>query len=419
MDFSLEYTEEQEEFSREVREWLDENVPEDLTYPRDSVNVTEEQQQKRRELGRKLGGKGWLYPNYPRQYGGGGLGAARSAVLQRELAERHLGLPPFYDAGNLAAPAILAVGTEEQKNSLLPLILKGEVATWQLFTEPEAGTDEASQQTNALRAVREKDYFIVNGGKIFVGGLYPHPDRLLLLTRSDLEAPRHQNLAMFLAPADLPGVTILPLDLFPPGHISYIMGPSAAEAPGTKNQVFFENVRIHESYLIGGERDGWKAANATLTVEHGDRGGEGDGEEGAPAIERNVIAEKFLAQCKSNPNIRKRLRENPELLQSVVDVYISAEIQRLWSIRNAGLPRTGRRVPSAGPQLTLYLKNFGARLTDEMAKVLGPSSLIDDAEWGLDEGIFEVAQRGGLCLAPGGTPEALKIVISRALAIGR
>lgn len=417
MDFSLEYTKEQEEFAKEVREWLEENVPKDLVNPWDSRKMSYEEWQKRRELARKLGEKGWLYPGYPREYGGGSLGADRSFVLYQELAEKKLGLPPYY-SNTLAIPAILAFGTEEQKKRFLPPIFKGEVITWQLFTEPEAGTDEANQQTNALRHVREKDYFIVNGSKIFVGCLYFPPEQLQLwlLTRSDPEAPRHQNLATFFIPGNLPGITIQPLDLFTSGAIGQVGSATAGGAPGDKNSVFFDDVRVHESYLIGEERAGWKSTTATLDVEHGgvDGGGEGSG-----AIGRNLLVEKFLAQCKNNPNVVKRLRENPQLLGSMVDIYIGAQIQRLFSMRNAWLPRSGRRVPYAGPQLALYQKMFGGRLIADMARVLGPYALTDDAEWGLDEGIFEVGQRGGVCFAPAGTPEALKIIISRALAIGR
>jgi len=402
MDFSLEYTKEQEEFAKEVREWLDENVPKDLASPWDIRKMSREEWLRRREIGRKLGEKGWLYPHYPRQYGGGGLDAAHTSVIYKELGDRNLGPPPYYDSGILAAPAIQVSGTEEQKQRFLPPILKGEALTWQLFTEPEAGTDEANQQTNALRHVREQDHFIVNGQKIFVGANHGPPEQFLLLTRSDPEAPRHQNLAMFLAPADLPGITIQPLDLFPSGTIGQI-----GSGPGAKNSVFFDDVKIHESYLIGGEREGWKVTDATLMVEHG-------GGERVVRVPRNFVAEKFFDQCKNNPNVSKRLRENPELLHSVVDIYIGAQIERLLAIRNSGRPLRG-----GGPQLMMNTKNLGARLAAVMASVLGPYAFTDDAERGLDEGIFELGERGGVCFAPGGTPEAMKIIISRGLAIGR
>ena len=133
MDFSLDYSKEQKEFAEEVREWLEKNVPKDLVYLRDPLKMNYEQWQKRRELGRKLGDKGWLYPGYPRQYGGGGLDADHSFVIHHELAERHLGLPPFYDSGPLVATAVLACATEEQKRRFLPPVFKGEVHSWQQY----------------------------------------------------------------------------------------------------------------------------------------------------------------------------------------------------------------------------------------------------------------------------------------------
>ena len=420
MDFSAEeYTEEQEEFAKEVRKWLDENAPKDVARPWDTRKMSYEQWQERRDFGRRLGRKGWLWATAPSKYGGGGLDADHGAVISRELTARKLSAPPYYDSNVLAVPAILGCATEEQKNRFLLPIFKGEIISWQLFTEPEAGTDEANQQTKALRHVRDKDHFVVNGQKIFVGSLHPpQPDRFLLLTRSDTEAPRHENLAMFLAPADLPGITIVPLDLFPSGNISQI-----GSGPGRKNQVFFDDVRIHESCLIGGDHDGWRATNATLAVEHGDRQAAGTADQvpakGGRDIARNALVDEFLDQCKNNPNVARRLKENPHLLDSVVNAYVGAEIQRLWSIRNTGLAASGRRIPGAGPQLNLYAKVFGNRVVADMAKVLGPYTLTDDDEWELNEGIFEVGQRGAVCIAPGGTPEALKIVISRALAIGR
>lgn len=417
MDFSLpEYTKKQEEFAEEVRAWLDENAPEGMTFPRDPLKVSLEQFEKRRELARRLGQKGWLYPSYPRKYGGGGLDAAHSAVIMQEVSKRGLGLPPFHSAGAAyGVPVTLAFGTEEQKRRLLPPILRDGALTWELFTEPEAGSDEANQQTNALHHTRDKDYFIVNGGKIFVGGIYPPPDIFLLLTRSDLTAPRHENLAMFLAPANLPGIEIIPLDLFVPGPFGTVSGQSTVGADGIKYQVLFDDVRIHESYLIGAERDGWKVANAALEFEHAVRPDRGEPGGFMGTIRENFIAQKFLERCKNDPNIVKRLKENPQLVDSVVNVYIGAEKERLYSIRNAG--RKGGVY--GGTQSQLYSKVFALTLTYEIAKVLGPYTLTSDDEWGLDDSLFEVGQRGALCLAPMGTPEITKIVIARILAIGR
>lgn len=94
MNFQNTYTPEQETFAREVRDWLDRHIPQDLVKPRSILKMSREQWLKRRDLCRKLGEKGWLYPTAPREYGGGGLNGDMAAVIQIEMAARGLSLPP-------------------------------------------------------------------------------------------------------------------------------------------------------------------------------------------------------------------------------------------------------------------------------------------------------------------------------------
>ncbi|MFC1534101.1 acyl-CoA dehydrogenase family protein [Thermodesulfobacteriota bacterium] len=410
MDFSLEYTEEQHAFAVEVRAWLGQNIPDGFPSQRDPLKTSYEQWLKQRELGRRLGKKGWLYPTLPLHYGGGGLDADHSFVIVQELAERCISLPPYY-SNALAIPAILAYGTENQKERFLRPILQEAAVAWQLFTEPEAGTDEANQQSTALRHVRDKDYFILNGQKLFIGGGYTPPDWLWVLTCSDLEASRHMNLATFIIPSDLQGISFQPFNLFTSGTFPHVTGPAVYGGGGLKYFVFFDDVRIHKSYMIGKEGEGWRVAKATLDVEHS--GGN------IASIARNFVAEKLFNQCRKNPVLIKRIKENPQLIDKMANIYIGAETGRLLSMRNTWLSLSGKRVPYTGPQLSLYLKTNGEKLVADMAEILGPYAFTDDAEWGLDGDMFEVVQRSGVCVAPGGTPEALKIIISRALRIGR
>ncbi|MBN1366706.1 MAG: acyl-CoA dehydrogenase family protein [Dehalococcoidales bacterium] len=411
MDFSLGYTPEQEKFAVDVKEWLNNSVPKGLLTIRDPAKMSREQWQMRRDFVYKLGQKGWLYPGAPPEYSGGGLNADQCYVLSVELAERGLGLPPLYDVGVLAGPAILAAGTEEQKKRFLPPMFRGEVLTWQLFTEPEAGTDEANQQTNALRSPNENDYFIINGQKIFVGAFPSKPDQFFLLTRSDLQAPRHKNLAAFIVPANLPGIEVQPLDLFPPGTFYEACSPTVANSEGTKHSVFFDDVKVSEKCLIGGDHDGWKVVVAALDVEHSGNF--------VGVIGRNYTTEKFFAQVKNNPNIIKRIKDNPLLLDTLVDIYIDAQTERLFSIRNSWQSFNHIEAPYTGPQMALFSKNFGGRFIRDSLEVLGPYALTDDTKWQMDDGTFESVQRAGVCFASGGTPEALKINMARALGIGR
>ncbi|MFC2033160.1 acyl-CoA dehydrogenase family protein [Chloroflexota bacterium] len=407
MDFSLDYTPEQEKFATEVREWIDKNVPDDLVYPAETTKMTDEDWQKRFEIRRKLGEKGWLYPEYPREFGGGGMSSDIAFVLYEELDHIRLGLT-FFQEASLMAAGISACATEEQKKIYLSQICKGEVRCWQLFTEPEAGTDEANQKINALIAVPDGDDYIVNGQKTFVGALPLYPDRFWLLTRSNLDLPRHENLTMFFAPADLPGIKFEALDLFSAGHygaFAGISGPTRPTGAGVKFSVYFEDVRVPKEYVIGEPGDGWKVVTKTLEVEHGGYGW----------IERNAIAAAFLDHCKNNPVVKKRLKANPELVSNVVEAYIGAQIERLFALRNLA----GEGGDYGGPQLAMRFKIFGAKLSRIMTEVLGPAALTDDPRWGYEGDVIEVGVRAGICISPGGTPEASKINISRALSIGR
>ena len=429
MEFSFGYTAAQEEFAVEVRAWLDANLPTDLIHIRDPLKMSHEQWAMRRDFKRTLAEKGWLWATNETRYGGGGLDGAKAGVISRELGKRGIGPQPIQEWAGGAVAGIMVCATEEQKERFLPLIFSGTTTTWQLFTEPEAGTDVANQQ---IRAIRDGDDYIVNGQKIFVGGTHPpQPEMFYLLAKSDGDAPRHQNLSAFLCPADLPGVTIKPLDLFTPVPMPFAHGVTGANLEANKNTVFFDNVRVSASYMIGTEGDGWKVAMGTLTGEHGgvselptNRPAPKKAAAPPPAPDdddpdntgpRNHIAESFFDQCRNDPRINKRLKENPQLIGNLVDAYIYAQTERAFKLRDQG----GMGGAYGGPQAMVYQKQQGTRFITDMAAVLGPYSLTDDDEVAYGAGIFEVAQRCGVCLAPAGTPEALKIVVSRALMIGR
>ena len=128
MEFELRYTAAQEAFRNEVRTWLAENVPDGITSRPRSFEASRAIYLMRRELGRKLGAKGWLYPSGEKTYGGGGLDLDQIIVLEEETARLGLGLPPYYDSGGKMGSASIRVwGTEEQKQRFLPPIYGGEV----------------------------------------------------------------------------------------------------------------------------------------------------------------------------------------------------------------------------------------------------------------------------------------------------
>ena len=400
MDFEPTYTPEQEEFRQEVRGWLAENVSPDIAHPPDSINITEEQYQLRRGLGRKLGEKGWLWATAPEEYGGGGLSLDHAVVIEEEVDSYGLTVPPYYDSGGrLGGASIMVWGTEEQKQTFLPPIFRGEVRTWQLLTEPEAGSDLANAK---MSAERDGDDYVINGQKIYVGSSLGC-DYMWTITCTDNEAPRHQNLGWFMIPATLPGITIQPMELL-------ISGGESGAGSGVKNTVFFDNVRVPAFNLIGGENEGWKVATTHLELEHGTGG----------RIARNWLVDHLFEYCRENQRNVQPLPQDPDVRDKLIDIYVEAEIARLFNLRNYWMRHSKAEITYEGPQASYWRKMSGLRMSQSILDILGPSALTYDPQWGAADGHMEAHQRSAIvAIHPGGTADIQKLIMARRIGIGR
>ena len=187
MDFAYTYTKEQEEFRQEVRTWLEENIPEKMKAPVDRLDLSEEHYTFWRAMHKVIAEKGWLYPTYPKEYGGGGLSGDHETIIMEEF-ERARVVSDF--TNGLCNPTLLVWATEEQKQKFLKPILKAEAVAFQNFTEPNAGSDLASLQS---RAVRDGDDWIITGQKTFISG-HGDVDYLYGPIVTDPDAPRQRNL---------------------------------------------------------------------------------------------------------------------------------------------------------------------------------------------------------------------------------
>ena len=400
MDFEPTYTPEQEEFRQEVRGWLAENVSPDIAHPPDSINITEEQYQLRRGLGRKLGEKGWLWATAPEEYGGGGLSLDHAVVIEEEVDSYGLTVPPYYDSGGrLGGASIMVWGTEEQKQTFLPPIFRGEVRTWQLLTEPEAGSDLANAK---MSAERDGDDYVINGQKIYVGSSLGC-DYMWTITCTDNAAPRHQNLGWFMIPATLPGITIQPMELL-------ISGGESGAGSGVKNTVFFDNVRVPAFNLIGGENEGWKVATTHLELEHGTGG----------RIARNWLVDHLFEYCRENQRNGQPLTKDPDVRDKLIDIYVEAEIARLFNLRNYWMRHSKAEITYEGPQASYWRKMSGLRMSQSILDILGPSALTYDPQWGAADGHMEAHQRSAIvAIHPGGTADIQKLIMARRIGIGR
>ena len=395
MDFEQHYTTEQEAFRGEVRAWLDATIPPGLeaVTPFDVQRQSEQQFLWGKEFRRKLGEKGWLAPTWPSSFGGGGLTVADKVVIEEELARHNL---PFCgDLGiSLAAPALMAWGTDEQKQRFVPPMLKGEVITWQLFTEPEAGSDLASLR---LPAVPDGDDYVLNGQKIFVGHTW-YAEWLYVLAVTEPEGSRHNNISAFIVPSDLPGITIAPLPLI--GGMG-------------KKTVYFENVRVPKANLIGeenGRGKGWWVAQTTLELEHG-----ADGR----VLPREPVVDELIDYCRTTQRFGRPISADPAVQDTLAEIHIRSHVGRLLGWRNHWMSAEGQRFKHEGSQFALWLRTFNPWLVERTQELLGPYAAIDDEQWGPLRGAIENHQRQGIITHPGGTPEIHRVIMSRALSLSR
>jgi alkylation response protein AidB-like acyl-CoA dehydrogenase len=392
MDFEVHYTDAQNSFRTEVASWLEANVPDDVRGR--EHEEPDETYQRRRQLGRKLGAKGWLYPMAPAQYGGGGLDIDSAMVIIDEMQRYELGLPPYYDSGgSLGSVAILVWGNDEQKQAFLPPIYSGEQRTWQLLTEPGAGSDVASVSTTA---VRDGDEYVITGQKIFIGSAHG-ADAMWALVRTGPADARHQNLSWFMIPGDAPGVTCTPLEL---------MGSN------DKNLIFLDGVRVPAFNLVGGENKGWDVASTHLDLEHGLRTdhliGHGIGQ----------MWESLLAAWRAHVEELDIEDADERTADLLVQAYVNKEVVRLLGIRNFWLAMANQKRSYEGPQAYLLEKRASLRFSRLALEIFGPLALAGDGN-GATAALAHSHAGGISAMHGGGTSEMQKLVIARRMGLGR
>ena len=394
MDFNLRLdTAEINGFRKKVREWLEENMrgSEQLRWSALwSTRENEEEYRFRRGLARKLGEKGWLFPMFPVEYGGAGLTLDHQLVLEAELGRYGINLGfVFYTLARLVAPGILTCGTEEQKQAFLPPMVRGEVSVWQVLTEPQGGSDVANCHT---RAIRDGDYYVVNGQKTMVGYHHP-PDFLWAFVCTDPSGPRHENLSWLYVPGNLPGITIQPMSLM----------------MGIKNTVFFDDVRVPAFNLVGGENNGWKVANTYLELEHG-----GDG-----SVTEDALVKRLLDYCQRTEIGGKPLMEDQSVRDIAADMMIELNTVRLFALRNFWHRYVREPHPYGGAQYIYYQRMVRLRNAERLQQILGHDALVPDLTVN-EEADFEYALRSGPgWLHGGGTLDTDRLIIARRLGLGR
>jgi alkylation response protein AidB-like acyl-CoA dehydrogenase len=334
-----------------------------------------------------FGASGLVAPTWPEAYGGLDVTPAVARAVEAELAPYNLGrLNPL--GLNLAAPALFAHGTEDQRRRFLPPIVRNEEVWCQLFSEPGAGSDLASLAT---RAERDGDGWVLTGQKVWT--TWAHlADFGVCLARTDADVPKRRGITYFLVDMHVPGVEVRPLRHIG-GEVDF-------------NEVFLSEVRVPDDHRVGEPGAGWAVAGATLSGERQMVAGSGSG--GVDRIGGGSARRLLAVVAGAGAALRQR----------VVRAYAEERI-RDWTNQRVRAGLGAGRPP--GPESSIGKVHQGAlnqRIQELAVELLGAGALA----WEGAEMPYEVAGmlRSRANTIEGGTTEVNKnIVGERVLGLPR
>ena len=388
MDFSL--TPEQDAFREQVRAWLKENIPRDWSRRvMASAEVPRpEAYQFLRDWQRTLYDAGFVGLTWPKEYGGRGLTFMEELILHEEMALAKAPQILNILGVGMAGPTIIAYGTEEQKKRYPAKILSCEEIWCQGYSEPNAGSDLASLQT---RAVKDGEYWVINGQKVWTS-LAHVSERMMLLARTDPDAPRHKGITYFLLDMHLPGVTVKPL--------KQITGDPEF------NEVFFDNVRVHESEILGGLNNGWQVGLTTLMYE---RLALGFGLQ----VRLRIALDGLIELARRMEKEGRVLTKDPVMRQKIAQLWIDTECLKYLGARAITKLLKGEIPgPEASTGKMIWVETH-QKLQELAMEIEGPySQLVRGSDWAVESGVWQYTfLRSRANSIEGGTTEVQKNII--------
>ncbi len=349
MDFK--FSEEQDKFRQEVRDFLEEEVRQGTFKPSCDAWIIGYSP----EFTKKVAAKGWIGLNWPKEHGGQGRSYIDRLILTEEMLRYGAPAACHWFADRQIGGAILHYGTDEQKKEILPKIVRGEAYVGLGMSEPEAGSDLASLQ---MRAVEGGDDFVINGQKVWTSGAH-YMNYIYLVARTDPEAPKHRGISEFIVETNLPGVTVRPLtDITGGQHF---------------NEVFFDGVHVPQKYLIGEKNKGFYQILNQLDYERS----------GMERLMANYpLFEAIIQFTKESKHNGKPLSQDPRIRDKLAQLKIEFEVGRLHIYRVAMVMDEGRAPNWESAMSKAYCTAFEQHLASTAIEILGLyGQLSPESKW--------------------------------------
>jgi alkylation response protein AidB-like acyl-CoA dehydrogenase len=382
MDFND--TPEEAAYRAEVRAWLVANAPKragdgelGLEDPV-SMDAAKAWQRKKAEAG-------YACITWPKAWGGGGGKSWQSVIFGQEESKASTPGNPFAIGLGMCVPTVMTAGNEADKERFVRPAVLGDEIWCQLFSEPAGGSDVAAART---RAVRDGDDWVINGQKVWTSGAH-YSDFGLLLTRTDVDQPKHKGMTMFWIDMHAPGVEVRP--------IHQMSGAS------NFNEVYFTNLRVKDSQRVGAVGDGWKVSLVTLMNERLSVGGGGGGS-GHGRVMKLASDIATLAGAAS---------KDAGLREKIADWFVQAEGLKYTTYRTMTALSRGQ---TPGPENSIA-KVVSAGVMQDMANTAmdleDQYGIITDPKLAPLNAAFQTMLMGapGLRIA-GGTDEILRNIIA-------
>ncbi|PYN98059.1 MAG: hypothetical protein DMD91_16025 [Candidatus Rokuibacteriota bacterium] len=378
------FTPEEEAFRKEVRSWLEQNLPDDLRGRGFAASRADVEEVKRLRAWQKtMHEAGYVGMDWPREFGGRGAPITEMVILYQEMARAES--PQLVNRGGVSmlGPTLMKFGTPKQQERFLTKILTAEDLWCQGFSEPNAGSDLANLQT---RAVRDGDHFVVNGQKVWTS-MGHVADWGFFLVRTDPDAAKHKGISFLLIDMKTPGITVRPLRQMT-GEAEF-------------NETFLDNVRVPVENLVGKLNEGWSVAITTLAYERD-----------LLTFIRHISLRNALHRLVRLTQARGRAAD-PIVRQKIAQLWIGEQALQLNGYRSLTKILRGGAPGPEGSTSKLFWSQLDQELAQAATEVLGPySQLSHGAERAPDEGQWEFYT--SLAMASGiraGTSEILRNIL--------